>query len=146
MEKYEETKAQLEEWSNVLTAFEKEVVNISLEDQYMPHNLNSEDLSSLTEQLSRHSKIIEAYLVGKFIESIPSRNVYLLSLKVHVPENCDLATYSDQLTEKYTEDFQLPPDSVIYILLNSYEDFEIKVKAIESSQIFGQKKQQIQIM
>jgi hypothetical protein len=101
---------------------------------------NHSDISSI-EKL-HHSEIIEAYLVGKFIESIPSRNVYHLALKVHVSENCDLATYNNQMTEKYEQDFQLPPDCVIYIL-NGYEDFERKVKAVEGSQILERNEQQI---
>ena len=139
-EKFEEMNALLVEWQNILAAYEEEAYNISFEDQYVPHNLESKDLTLLTEQLSSQSEISEAYLVQKFIELIPTRDFYHLALKVHDPEDSDPTAYYDQLTDKYAHELQIPSNLIFYIV-NDFEEFEIKLKQVEGSQIFKRNEQ-----
>ena len=140
MEKYEETNAELEDWLNVLATFEEVAYDISFEDHYVPHNMSSEDIAFVNEQLCQQSEINEAYLVRKFIELIPNRTLYHLALKVDVPEDYDFTEYTDLLHEKYNQVFQFP-DNLIYYIFND-DKLEKKLKAIEGSKIFVQNEQQ----
>lgn len=144
MEAFEETSAQLEAWPNTIKQFEEEFQSLSLDDHYVPHNQAPEEVAAIVDELSRHNEIVEAYLVRKVVEFIPERKVYALALTVQVPENIDQVDYTDQLLEKYAQEFQIA-ENVHFYILNGYEDFEKKVKEVKGSQILGQNEHQKQL-
>lgn len=112
-----------------------------MEDHYVPHDQAPEEVGAIVDELSRHSEIVEAYLVRKVIDLIPERKVYSLALTVQVPEDMDQEEYTDQLLEKYVQELQISENIQFYIL-NGYEDFEEKVKEVEGSQILGKSSNQ----
>ncbi|WP_066315826.1 M48 family metallopeptidase [Bacillus sp. FJAT-29814] len=141
MEAFEETRAQLEAWPNILKQFEEESAALSLDDHYVPHDKAPEEVAAIADELSRHSEIVEAYLVRKVIELIPERKVYSLALTVQVPEDIDQVEYTDQLLGKFAQELEVA-ENIHFYILNGYEDFEKKVKDIEGSQILGQSEHQ----
>lgn len=141
MEAFEETRAQLEAWPNTIKQFEEEFETLSLDDHYVPHYQAPEEVAAIVDELSRHNEVVEAYLVRKVVELIPERKVYALALTVQVPEDIDQVEYTDQLLEKYAQEFQIA-ENVHFYILNGYEDFEKKVKEVEGSQILGQSEHQ----
>ncbi len=141
MEAFEETRAQLEAWPNIIKQFEEESGALSLDDHYVPHDQAPEEVAAIVDDLNRHSEIVEAYLVRKIIELMPERKVYSLALTVQVPEDIDQVEYTDQLLEKYAQELQIP-ENIHFYILNGYEDFEKKVKEVEGSQILGQSEHQ----
>lgn len=141
MEAFEETRAQLEAWPNIIKQFEEESGALSLDDYYVPHDKAPEEVTAIVDNLSRRSEIVKAYLVRKVIELIPERKVYSLALTVQVPEDIDQVEYTDQLIGKYAQEFQIA-ENIHFYILNGYEDFEKKVKEVEGSQILGQSEHQ----
>ncbi|WP_419955210.1 M48 family metallopeptidase [Neobacillus niacini] len=144
MEAFEETSAQLEAWPNTIKQFEEEFQTLSLDDHYVTHNQAPEEVAAIVDELSRYNEIVDAYLVRKVVELIPERKVYALALTVQVPENIDQVEYTDQLLEKYAQEFQIA-ENVHFYILNGYEDFEKKVKEVKGSQILGQNEHQKQL-
>lgn len=138
LEAYDEAQDQLDEWPDVLTLFDEEALEITL-DGYLPHNLSSEEVTFVSEQLSRQSEIINGYLVRKYIELIPNRTIYHLALLVDEPKGVDFTEYGNQLIEKFNQEFDLPEDYRIYTF--SGKELEDGLKAIEGAQIFARVEQ-----
>ncbi|RHW40371.1 hypothetical protein D1B31_12545 [Neobacillus notoginsengisoli] len=136
MEAFEEARAQLEAWPNIIEQFDEEFAALSFDDHYVPHNQTPEEVAAIVDELSRHNEISEAYLVRRVIELIPERKVYALALTVQIPEDVEQEEYTDQLLEKYAQEFQIP-ENIHYYILNGFEDFEKKVKEVEGSFILG---------
>ncbi|OCA82227.1 hypothetical protein A8F94_20140 [Bacillus sp. FJAT-27225] len=141
LEAFEDAQAQLEAWPDTLKQFEEESGSVNLDDQYVPHDKDHEEVAEIADELSHHSEIVEAYLVRKVIELIPERKAYALALMVEIPEDTDQEEYTDQLLEKYAQELQIA-ENIHFYILNGYEDFEKKVKEVEESHIFGHRKQQ----
>ena len=132
---FEETRAQLEAWSDRLKQFEEECGPIDENDQYVPHDLSDEDLEVTLESIGSQSEISEAYLVRKIIEVIPERKSYVLALKVKLPEGTDYERYTDQLMEKFTQELHTIEDTY-FTIINGFEDLEKAVKVVEGSLVY----------
>ncbi|QFT91136.1 heat shock protein HtpX [Bacillus sp. THAF10] len=134
MEAFEETRIQLEAWPTLLKQFEEEASDLNLDDQYMAHDQAPEQVKEIADNLLPHSEIVEAYFIRKVVSVIPERKIYLLGLKVQVPEAIDQDEYTEQLLDKYSEELEIV-DNIQFFLLNGNEEFEAKMKEVEGSQI-----------
>ncbi|MEH7012369.1 M48 family metallopeptidase [Neobacillus niacini] len=135
-EAFEDTRSQLAEWENTLKEYEEQIRSNSEEDHYVPHDKFAEEVAAAVEEISFHSEITEAYLVRRILDLIPERKNYILALKVQIPEDTAQEVYMNQLMEKYSNELHIFDDTYFY-LLNGYEEFEKKVKAVDHSLIFS---------
>ncbi|WP_312476348.1 M48 family metalloprotease [Neobacillus sp.] len=137
LEAFEETRAKLEAWEMILKQFEEESRIINEDDHFVPHDKSAEELATAIEVIRSHSEIVGAYLVRKEIEVIPERNLYVLGLKVHIPDDMDQEEYINQLVEKYSNELYTFDDTYFNIL-NGFEELEEGIKSVAGSFVFSQ--------
>ncbi len=103
-------------------------------DRFIPHNLDSAQLTAFTQQLSTHKKIKTALLAQKELKHLPHQPLYVLGIERSgmMVSDKDLQTLRDTLIKELS----LPTQTQV-IMLNKQKALKTKLAEVSQSEIYS---------
>lgn len=135
-ELFEKTRAELENWEEIVEGSNEECDFIQPTDHFITHDKERKEIQAGINQLAQYREITKAYLVRKQLTSIPERKQYVLGLDLTLPKSTDLDEAEAALYEKYVNGLGEFEDTRV-IILNDKKDLRKSMLSVENSLIYS---------
>lgn len=126
------------EFSEILDMSHKERNLLEFNAEYLPHQLDADEIKELVIQLSSYSEIKEAYLVRKKVEHFPEKPLYALGIVLNYPWYSLKSKYK-KFVEKIADEVVFNGETLVAYLNEDNSRLKKIMRNIPGSKIYPQK-------
>lgn len=137
-QKSEEFRERAEMYFNQARRIQEQLFNLSLKDQFEPHDLEASRVEQIKSQLQKVRGLESAYLFRKLLEGPTNPTIYVLAFTTaYTWREGQNAQHVNALIDELSAQVQLPAPSLMISLDGQNRPYLARIHSIAGAQLFG---------